>query len=47
METRYDMQMMVQVAKLYYLDGLTQQNIAKELGISRQALITKIAKLGL
>lgn len=35
METRYDMQMMVQVAKLYYLDGLTQQNIAKQLGISR------------
>jgi len=35
METRYDMQMMVQVAKLYYLDGLTQQSIAKELGISR------------
>ena len=35
MDTRYDMQMMVQVSKLYYLDRLTQQSIAKELGISR------------
>ena len=35
MESKYDMQMMVQAARMYYLEGLTQQSIAKELGISR------------
>ena len=35
MKARYDIQLMVQVAKMYYLEGLTQEKIAQQLGISR------------
>jgi len=35
MDSKYDIQMMVQVATMYYLDGLTQEKIASQLGISR------------
>lgn len=38
MKPRYDMQMMVQVAKMYYMEGLTQEKIAKHLGISRSSI---------
>lgn len=38
MKARYDIQLMVQVSKMYYLEGLTQEKIAKQLGISRSAI---------
>lgn len=38
MSTRYDVHIMVQVAQMYYMDGLTQEKIANELGISRSAI---------
>ncbi len=38
MKARYDIQLMVQVANMYYLDGLTQEQIAKELQISRSSI---------
>lgn len=38
MGTRYDVHIMVQVAQMYYMDGLTQEKIANELGISRSAI---------
>lgn len=38
METRHDIHILVQVAQMYYMDGLTQEKIAKELGISRSAI---------
>lgn len=38
MIARYDMYLMVQVAQMYYMDGLTQEKIAKRLGISRSAI---------
>jgi deoxyribonucleoside regulator len=38
MKVRYDIQLMVQVAKMYYMEGLTQEQIAKELGISRSSI---------
>lgn len=38
MGTRYDVHIMVQVAQMYYIDGMTQEMIAKELGISRSAI---------
>lgn len=38
MTTRYDVHIMVQVAQMYYMDGLTQEKIAKQLGISRSAI---------
>ncbi len=36
--TRYDMQLMVQVAKMYYSEGLKQDSIAYKLGISRSSI---------
>lgn len=50
MESRYDMQMMVHVAKMYYMEGLTQQSIAKELGISRSyisMILSEARELGI
>ncbi len=38
MKARYDIQMMVQVSKMYYEGGLTQNMIATELGISRSSI---------
>jgi len=38
LSTRYDVHIMVQVAQMYYMDGLTQEKIASELGISRSAI---------
>lgn len=38
MGTRYDVHIMVQVAQMYYMDGMTQEKIANELGISRSAI---------
>ncbi len=38
MKARYDIHLMVQTAKMYYLEGLTQEMIAKELGISRSSV---------
>jgi DNA-binding transcriptional regulator LsrR (DeoR family) len=38
MKARYDIQLMVQVAKMYYVGGLTQEQIAKEFGISRSSI---------
>ena len=36
--SQYDIQLMVQVARMYYMEGMTQQVIAKQLGISRSAI---------
>lgn len=50
MESRYDMQMMVHVARMYYVEGLTQQSIAKELGISRSyisMILSEARELGI
>ena len=50
MESRYDMQMMVHVARMYYIEGLTQQSIAKELGISRSyisMILSEARELGI
>ena len=38
MKARYDIQLMVQVSKMYYDEGMTQEKIAKQLGISRSAI---------
>lgn len=38
MKARYDIQLMVQVAKMYYVEGLTQEKIAQQLGISRSSI---------
>jgi DNA-binding transcriptional regulator LsrR (DeoR family) len=38
MKARYDIQLMVQVAKMYYMEGLTQEKIAQQLGISRSSI---------
>jgi DNA-binding transcriptional regulator LsrR (DeoR family) len=35
MSTRQELQMMLQAARFYYEDGLTQQQVADELGVSR------------
>lgn len=50
MESRYDMQMMVHVSRMYYMEGLTQQAIAKELGISRSyisMILSEARELGI
>jgi len=50
MESKYDMQMMVHVSKMYYMEGLTQQSIAKELGISRSyisMILSEARELGI
>ena len=38
MEPRYDEQIMVQVAQKYYIDGYTQDKIAKQFGLSRSSV---------
>jgi len=38
MKARYDIQLMVQVSKMYYLEGMTQEKIARQLEISRSAI---------
>ncbi len=38
MEPRYDIQIMVQVAQMYYCDDFTQEQIAKQIGISRSSI---------
>ena len=38
MKARYDIQLMVQVSKMYHMEGLTQEKIAQQLGISRSAI---------
>ncbi len=38
MKARYDIHLMVQAAKMYYLEGFTQEMIAKELGVSRSSV---------
>ena len=46
----YDIHTIVEVARLYYSDGLLQQNIAKKLNISRpyvSLLLTKAKELGI
>ncbi len=48
--TRYDMQLMVQVAKMYYSEGLKQDSIAYKLGISRSSIsliLTQAKEMGL
>ncbi len=48
--TRYDMQLMVQVAKMYYSEGLKQDDIAYKLGISRSSIsliLTQAKETGL
>lgn len=50
MKARYDIQMMVQVSKMYYLEGLTQNIIAKKLGISRSfisMILTEAREFGI
>jgi deoxyribonucleoside regulator len=38
MSSRLDVQLVVKVAQMYYLDGLKQEDIAKQLGISRSLI---------
>ena len=48
--TRYDMQLMVQVARMYYAEGLKQDDIAYKLGISRSSIsliLTQAKEMGI
>lgn len=50
MEQIKDIQKLVYIAKMYYIEGMTQESIAKEVGISRSAvsqLITEAKNAGL
>ena len=38
MKARYDVQLMSQIAKMYYMEGLIQEKIAQQLGISRTSV---------
>jgi DNA-binding transcriptional regulator LsrR (DeoR family) len=38
MKARYDIQLMVQASKMYYVNGMTQEQIAQQLGISRSSV---------
>ena len=38
MEQRYDDEIMVQIAQMYYIDGYTQDKIAKQTGLSRSSV---------
>ncbi len=38
MKARYDIQLMVQASKMYYVGGMTQEQIAQQLGISRSSV---------
>ncbi len=44
MATKHNTQILVKVAKLYYLDGRSQQQIAQELNVSRSLIATYLAK---
>lgn len=50
MELIRDIQKLVQISKMYYLEGMTQEGIAKEVGMSRSAvsqLLTEAKNAGL
>jgi len=50
MEQSRDIQKLVQIAKMYYIEGMTQESIAKIIGISRSTvsqLITEAKNAGL
>ena len=50
MEAKYDIQLMVNVAQMYYLDGLKQEDIAKQLQISRSLIsmiLTEAKEVGI
>lgn len=50
METKYDVQLMVKVAQMYYIDGLKQEDIAKQLKISRSLIsmiLTEAKEVGI
>lgn len=50
MEPIRDIQKLVQISKMYYIEGMTQESIAKEVGISRSAvsqLLTEAKNAGL
>lgn len=38
MKARYDIQLMVQASKMYYIGGMTQEQIAQQLGVSRSSV---------
>src|SRR5512141_2461797 len=38
MSSRLDVQLVVKVAQMYYLDGLKQEDIARQIGISRSLI---------
>ncbi|MCX7727190.1 MAG: sigma-70 family RNA polymerase sigma factor [Chitinispirillaceae bacterium] len=45
MEAKFDVSLMVKVAKMYYENSMKQEEIAKELGLSEEAVI-EIQKIG-
>ncbi len=50
MDTRHDIHILVQAAQMYYMDGLTQEKIAQQLGISRSAvsmILTEAREFGI
>lgn len=50
MEAKYDVQLMVKVAEMYYLDGLKQEDIAKQLQMSRSLIsmiLTEAKEVGI
>lgn len=50
METKHDVELMVKVAEMYYLDGLKQEEIAKQLKISRSLIsmmLTEAKEVGI
>ncbi len=44
MESRYDYEMMVRVAQMYYIDGFKQEKIAKQVGLSRSSVCMILAE---
>ena len=44
METKFDMALMVKVAQMYYIDGLKQEQIAKQVQISRSLISMILAE---
>jgi len=50
METKFDMALMVKVAQMYYIDGLKQEEIAKQVQISRSLIsmiLTEAKEVGI
>lgn len=50
MDAKYDVQLMVKVAEMYYMDGLKQEDIAKQLQISRSMIsmiLTEAKEVGI